>query len=325
MKVKIFSLALLMVIAATTFTTSAQKRKRKEFNGPAKSYSKTYPAGDDKLRIDNEFGDVTVTTWDKNEFKVDVQIKVSTHGGNDQKLLDAITISDKKSGNGVFFQTHMSNNHTSGSQNIQIDYTVYMPAKNALEISDNYGNIDLPEFSGKVTIHSSYGSLDARALNNPANEFDLSYSNASIASLRSAKLSSEYGSVTIGAVSDLTAKLDYSSLKVDNLQGTGNFNTEYGGGITVNNLGRDFKKLSITSEYANINIGTKDANDANFDITIENGSFKHDGNNVNILSTTPPTSSRGWSPTKNYKGRIGKGDPAKMIIINSQYGSVKIN
>jgi len=325
MKAKIFSLALAVVIATTAFTTSAQKRKRSQFNGPTKSYSKTYPAGDDKLRIDNEFGDVTVTTWDKNEFKVDVQIKVSTHGGNDQKLLDAITINDKKSGNGVFFQTHMSNSHTSGSQNIQIDYTVYMPAKSSLEISDDYGNIDLPELSGKVNIHSSYGNVDAKSLSNAGNEFNLSYSNASIASMRAAKLSSEYGNISIGSVSDLTAKLDYSALKVENLQGVGNFNAEYGGGITVNNLGRDFKKLSITSEYANINMGTKDANDADFDITIQNGSFKHDGNNVAILTTTPPTNSRGWSPTKNYKGRIGKGDPAKMIFINSQYGNVRIN
>src|ERR1700750_723401 len=116
MKAKAYSLALLIFITALSLTGSAQKKKRSDFNGPSKTYSKTYPAGDDKLRIDNEYGDVTVTTWDKNEFKVDVQIKVSTHGGNDQKLLDKISIEDKKSSNGVSFQTKADWGHTSGTQ-----------------------------------------------------------------------------------------------------------------------------------------------------------------------------------------------------------------
>jgi hypothetical protein len=324
MKVKIFSLALLIFITASGLSGSAQKRYKKDFNGATKSYSKTYPAGDDKLRIDNEYGDVIVNTWNKNEFKVDVQIKVSTNGGNDQKLLDKISIEDKKSGNGVFFQTKADWGHTSGSQNILINYTVYMPAKNALEISDDYGNIELPEMNGKVSINSSYGSLTAKSLNNSANSIELSYSNSNMGYVKAAKLSGEYGTVSIGTVGDLIAKLDYTGINIGTLQGTGSVNADYGHSINVANLGKDFKKLSITSEYTSVNIGTKDAEDASFDITIENGSFKHDAGNISITSTTPPSTDRGWSPTKNYKGHVGKGDGSKIIAVNAQYGSVRI-
>ena len=72
----------------------------------------------------------------------------------------------------------------------------------------------LPELSGKVSIHSSYGNVNAKALSSAGNVFELSYSNAVFTELKSAKLSSEYGNVSIGTVTDLTGKFEYGGLKI---------------------------------------------------------------------------------------------------------------
>src|SRR6185312_13644382 len=70
-----------------------------------KNYSKSYPVdGNDKLALDNKYGRVTINTWNKNEVKVDVQIKgTASDDETAQKLVDAITISDSKDGNTVSF------------------------------------------------------------------------------------------------------------------------------------------------------------------------------------------------------------------------------
>src|SRR5471030_600218 len=138
MKIKLFSTQMLVlpVLLLISISSFAQ-RSKDDFTGPSKNYSKTYAInGNDKLRIENSYGKVTINTWDKNEFKVDVQVKVSTSRGNEQKLLDNITISDSKSGSTVSFKTNIGRqNYNSGNQKMAINYTVYMPAKNALDIS----------------------------------------------------------------------------------------------------------------------------------------------------------------------------------------------
>ena len=48
-----------------------------EVKEKVKTYSKVYPAAsNDELKIENSFGEVSVNTWDRKEFKIEVQIKV---------------------------------------------------------------------------------------------------------------------------------------------------------------------------------------------------------------------------------------------------------
>ncbi|HEY0245923.1 MAG TPA: hypothetical protein VGC01_10200, partial [Mucilaginibacter sp.] len=164
MKAKIFNapiflLALLFITATNSFATpSTSDAGDKE---QIKTYSKSYPAdGNDKLQIDNRYGKVTVNTWAKNEFKVDVQIKIETDDANNTKrLLDNVTISDSKEGALVSFKTNIAKQSSNSwgswigsrhSQNIEINYTIYMPAKNPLSISNKYGAVELPTLDGKV-------------------------------------------------------------------------------------------------------------------------------------------------------------------------------
>ena len=100
----------------------------------SKSYSKTYPVdGNDKIRLSNQFGKISVTTWDRHEVKVDVQVRAEANSDDDaQKLVDAVQISDSKNGDLVSFKTDIERWNWGGNNKkhkLTIDYTVYMPAK----------------------------------------------------------------------------------------------------------------------------------------------------------------------------------------------------
>jgi len=77
-----FKNILTVVLFFITIQLSAQdevkKEKKRYEHFKERNISKTYPSSGNTLNIDNTFGDVKVTTWDKNEIKVDIHIESSS-------------------------------------------------------------------------------------------------------------------------------------------------------------------------------------------------------------------------------------------------------
>lgn len=304
-----------------------------------KSYSKSYNVdGNDVINIDNKFGKITVITWAKSEVKVDVQIKV---GANDedkaQKLLDNVTIKDSKDGSGVSFRTSISQNDDDngswgnlfGKKNsvrkMEINYTVYMPAKNPLTITNKYGSTELPDLSGKLNINNSYGSLNAKALSNPACQIRVRYGSATIGTLTGSDLDVAYGNLNLGDCDKLNADVSYGSAKIGRITTSGNINVKFSGALNIGEVDKNVKNLSVNSSYSSVKLGVSDGQNADFDITVHYGSFNYGGHDVNITSKTPADGERGFNPTKTYKGHLGKGGSDKTITISTSYGSVSFD
>jgi hypothetical protein len=304
-----------------------------------KSYSKSYNVdGNDVINIDNKFGKITVITWAKSEVKVDVQIKV---GANDedkaQKLLDNVTIKDSKDGSGVWFKTSISQNDDDngswgnlfGKKNsirkMEINYTVYMPAKNPLTITNKYGSTELPDLSGKLNINNSYGSLNAKSLSNPGCQIRVKYGSATIGTLTGSDLDVAYGSLNLGDCDKLNADVSYGSAKIGRITTSGNINVKFSGALNIGEVDKNVKSLSVNSSYSSVKLGISDGQNADFDITVHYGSFNYGGHDVNITSKTPADGERGYSPTKTFKGHLGKGGSDKTITISTSYGSVSFD
>lgn len=313
----------------------AEKLENGEAKLKSKTYSRNYSVTDrDLLRIDNRYGKITVNTWDKNEFKVDVEVKA--YAGNDadaQKLLDVVKIDDRKNSEGVSFSTIIGDNDVKGNfwgallnkaaiRKTVINYTVYMPAKNPLTISNAYGAIVLPELSGKVTINNDYGNLTSKALSNADNSIVIYYGNADIQSFSGSNLQISYGSLNLQWVDKLNADISYSQVRIGKISTSANINMSYGDGLQIASLDKNLKNLSVNSSYAPVKIGKLNNDDANFDVAVYGGGFSYD-DSVNILSKT--SSGNNWSMTHNYKGHIGKGNDDRLIVIRSRYSSVKFD
>jgi hypothetical protein len=289
--------------------------------------------GNDKIKLSNQYGNITVNTWDRHEVKVDVQVKASAADDDEaQRLLDGVRIDDSKDGDLVSFKTNIERNNN-GSWKIwnwggnrvhklEINYTVYMPAKTDLDVEQSYGSIVLPDLNGKVHIRSSYGSVSAQKLTNPANEIDGSYGSLKIGSMNGGRLDYAYGSVDMDQCNNLTASLSYGSFKLGALTGAADLNLSYVGGFRINEIAGSLKRLNINSSYSGVSLGIPGNCNFDFDVTVTYGGFNYNDDKVTITSKNPPDGSKHYSPTKNFKGHFGREGADAAVNVRSTYGSV---
>jgi hypothetical protein len=297
-----------------------------------KNYSKIYPAdGGDVLTIDNRYGDIVVNTWDKNQFKVDVQIKVDASNDADaQKLLDNVNISDAKDGSSVAFRTDIGTGSSSWlswltedhHHKLKILYTVYMPAKNDLVIRNSYGAIQLPDLNGKATIVCAYGSLTAKSLNNEST-IRASYSNVDLGTLDATWIDISYGNLNVGTVNRIASNASYTAVKIGKIHESGAFNIRYAGPFSISDIDRKMNDLAINSSYSNVDIGLSGDENVNFAVSLRYGDFGYGNRNITFTDKTPDDGKPHFS--KSYKGALGTGNPDKNIRINSSYGNVTFN
>ena len=297
-----------------------------------KNFTKSYNINaSDALAIENRYGKVVVNTWDKNEFKVEVEIKAEANSDDEaKKMLDRVSISDSKEGSTVSFKTNFGSEDSFWSSfhggkrsvhKLEINYTVYMPAKNNLNIDNRYGATVLPDMSGKVVIYSSYGSFFAKSLTNQ-NKISVNYGSAEMGNSGPLDLEVGYGSLKMGNADRLDANISYSSADIGKIRNSGNINLKYSGGLKIADLDRDLKNLTIHSSYSNVEIGLSGDENANFDITTHYGEFDYGSHNVTVTSKSPSDDDRGPHFTYNYKGHLGRGGSDKNITVSTSYGNV---
>ncbi|WP_073403381.1 hypothetical protein [Mucilaginibacter sp. OK098] len=300
-----------------------------------KNYSKSYPLdANDRIKLSNQYGKITVNTWDRREVKVDIQIKAEARNDDDaQKLMDGVQISDSKNGDQVSFKTNISRDDDgfwslfnfggrNKKQKLTINYVVYMPAKTDLNVEASYGSIELPDLDGKVKISTSYGSTSVQSLSNPSNEIEGSYGSLKVGSMNGGRLDFSYGSVDMEECNNLKADLSYGSFKLGKLKGIGEFDLSYVGGFKIGEVASSLKRLNINSSYSGADVGISPNSNFEFDITTSYGGFNYNDNNVFITSKNPPDGSKHIGTTRNYKGHVGKGNSDARVTINTSYGGV---
>lgn len=297
--------------------------------------SKTYSVdGNDKLAISNQYGKVAVHTWAKNEIKVDVEIKAfESTESSVQTLLESVTITDTRQGDLINFRTSFektSMNFWSKVRNgkeerrgVQVNYVIYMPSNNPLDINNRYGGIILPDFSGPVNINSSYGGFSGGKLDNPANQVKVSYGTASLEDYLNGNLVVTYGSLNLAHASKVNAAIKYSGARITRLTNGGTFDLSYSGGFKIDNVDKNVKNLVINSSYSGVTLGIDENADFDFDVTVSYAGFNYNNDKINLVNQLSDAGKKKtWNPTKNYKGSMGKGSDSR-IIIKSNYGGVR--
>jgi len=301
----------------------------------SKVISKTYPVNrNDKLAINNQYGKVSVHVWTKNEIRVDVEVKAfESSERTAQELLESVKISESRQPDLISFKTTFEKtslnfwsrirNGREERRGVQVNYEIYMPAANALDINNRYGSTVLPDFIGPVNISSAYGSLSTGKLDNPANQVKISYGSANMDNYANGNLDVSYGSLKLRGADKVNASIKYSRAMISRLTGSGTFNLSYSSGFTIVDVDKNVKSLMINSSYSGVTLGIDENADFNFDVTVSYAGFNYNNDKINLIhDLSEQNKSRGWNPTKNYKGSMGKGSDSR-IIIKSNYGAVK--
>ena len=213
------------VIAWMLFmSTSARAQEIRE------TLSTTYlfhtPAGV-TLQINNKYGEIKVNTWQKDSVKVDIK-RTFIHPSREQieKLKNEVDISHSVASNFIRFETTFQQsgkrifrniqeaaNMVGNERNSRIEYTVTVPSRANLNIVNKYGDVILPNLSGKVSVDLSNGNLQARKLSGPVNLI-LAFGNAIIDELVTATLDLNFVELSLNKVNNLTLKGNSSTIDI---------------------------------------------------------------------------------------------------------------
>ncbi len=277
-------------------------KKKYEFV-KSKAVNKSYNvSSSQKLDIQNSFGRVEVHTWNKNEIKVDVSIEVSANT-NDlaQKVLDKISVTDSKNGNSISFKTAIGNinNNKEQKSTMNINYSIYMPANNPLEISNEFGATVIPDYSGEVELSSKFGSLTTGNLPNVKS------------------INVEFGKGKFENIKDGDISVKYSKAEFGKLSGKMKLNLEFCSGIVMN-LDNSLSGLDVKASYSNVNLKPSSDLSASYSISTSFGNLK---NRTAIkFDGGDDDNDRGPKFDHQYNGKSGSGNI--QIKINTSFGNV---
>jgi hypothetical protein len=300
--IPVFSLALMLCSGIMNAQEGKNKGERQKYEFvKEKNISKTYPASGNKLSIENSFGHVKVIAWDKNEIKVDVHIETSSNQEDvAQKTFDAISVTDKQQGGEISFKTSIGNNNKNGCKNckssMNIDYEVHLPTSVALNVENSFGNTEVPDYSGAVSLTCKFGALTTGSL---ANAKDITV---------------EFGGATIRSVSNVDATFKFSQITIDNLGGKNKINLEFCDATKIG-LDKNLGSLNLNESYSTVNIKPGNLS-ASYTVATSFGSFT-DRTSTGVKRTDTPDK-YGPDSDKTFEGGSG----AAKIDIKSSFGRI---
>lgn len=305
-------IASLVFMAAIAQEAGDHKNAKEPKFKKTKSYTKSYTvSGSDKISLDNQFGEMKLTTWDKNEVKVDVSITgKSDIEDRAQKILDRISIEDSKQGNNVSFKTKFNddksvwnkdNKDQHNNEGMEINYTVYLPAVNPLDVRNQFGKMIIPDYRGEADIACKFGSLVAGKISK-ASEVDVEFGDADIAQISGGKLTIKFSEGTVGKLTgDVKTNFEFSDVKL--------------------NLDNDVKNLELNNSYSTVYLDVDKNISAAYDIRTSHGEFSNK-TSFAINEDAKEDSHYGPRFNRNYKGSSGSG--SAKLKVNSSFGEIII-
>jgi len=277
-----------------------------------KTYSKSYSiSGSDKITLDNQFGEMKINTWDKNEIRVDVRIEA--RGSTEelaQRILDNIFIEDSKTSSGVSFLTKMKNQNMKWNNDknkeykemgMKIDYTVNLPSGNPLSATNQFGPMSLPDYRGQVMLVSKFGSLTAGKLND-VKEVNVEFGEAKIESVNGGKLT-----------------VKFSKGEINNVNGNVIARFEFCDKLKIG-LDNNTKDLDIKSSYSTLYLDAASNLSSNISIKTSFGEFSNK-TSFNIKKEGDDDDDKyGPKFDKQFSGTAGSG--ANKLRVKSDFGEV---
>jgi hypothetical protein len=309
------------------------------------------------IKLDNSYGNLDITTWDENRVVIDVTI--TTNGNSEektQKKLDAITVDFDNSSSEVTARTRFNNNKSKSwwswgknKVNMKINYIVKIPITNSVDLSNDYGNINMDKLQGQAKISCDYGKITTKELMAEGNILRFDYTKHSYFEyINSGTIKADYSGYTVGKANDLTIVADYSQSEIEAAEDV-TYNCDYGGltlhkvnNVTGNGdyltlkLGDVHKNVHIKADYGSLKIDNMTDNAG--DIFIESDYLKmtighSSGYNFKFeidLERASLTESDGFefikqrveSGDKYYSGYYGSSDAPNTVRISSDHGGV---
>src|SRR5690606_12611240 len=235
---------------------------------------------------------------------------------------------------------------------VQVNYTIKLPVKNNINLSNDYGSIFLNRIDAHAKIDCDYGKLEIGELRGRNNELRFDYtSRSTFGYINSAEIVADYSGFTVEKAGNLIIKADYTNAtigemdrleyscdygslevkKVGNVRGSGDYigvklgqvhgdlsiSGDYGS-LSIDQLASDAGHVEIRTDYTGIRIGYHPLYSFDFEITTEYA-------NVKGMEDFELNISRVKSTDRYYQGYHGQEHSGKKMTISSDYGGITFN
>ncbi|WP_127132470.1 hypothetical protein [Pseudoflavitalea rhizosphaerae] len=301
---KVYNAFLLVLCLAFAGTAIASENPLVE---KKKVYTKSYTLNSsDKVSVINQFGELRINTWAKNEVKVEVTITAEAKTDERaQSILDGINISDSKTSNGVVFKTNTKSNKNQRwekgeKQGFQVDYEVFLPAQNPLYASNEFGPLVIGDHSGETTVISKFGSARIGKLSNAK------------------KIQVEFGSLILDAMNNGNLVIKFSSVEVRKTSGELNIDVEHSSAKL--NLDNGVKNVTVKNSFSPLLLDVPTNFSATYNIRTSFAKLKNKTSFA--INKEDEDEGRGPKFDFDYTGKSGGGETS--VKVKTSFGDITI-
>ena len=316
---------------------------------------KSYPAKGESLSIKNSFGNVTVSTWNKNEYKVTVEL--ITDGLSDKEwanLLQKVEIDQSQDNGEIQIRTEWSNQNinTKSGQSFEVNYQISCPKSAQLDLTNSFGNLSVADMDGKIEIDEEYGNLTAGNLAHA--DIELSFGKGTIESVEKGDLTfkyadkvtinhlgsidlesgfshikvntadnidfeGKYGSIEFKSLNNLDGSVGFSSMEIGQLNYALDLEAKYvGGKLYIKNVGKDFKSIDIDSKFSQVELNFDPASSFKFHT-------EHKFGNLKKSSALQMTTANEEDFSAEFEGYYGSQGASANVHVTTSYGDLRID
>jgi len=308
---------------------------------------------DAQLTVNNRFGEVHCSNWEKNSISMDVTITVTAADQEEaEKKFNRISIDFTDSPSSVTANTNIQETKNSGKGRFSIDYKINMPVTINLDVTNKFGDIYINELQGKARINLGYGNLEAKKLGNSDNLLDIKFSKARVNWIKGAVLSLKYsemkldyagslrldskfsnldaekiiainvvfegGKLKMENSSAVESRSKFSDIDIQRIEQSLNLDIQYGS-CEVHEMPADFTTVSIINKYGDVSIGLSEQAKYSLEADLKfcELDFPSDKAKFSYRSTT--------STSNTYKGIVGGTEsPVSKVVVHSMYGNISL-
>lgn len=321
-----------------------------------------------RIEISNKYGKIEINTWDKDSVIFDIKIKVEEKKLSKlEKSIDDIDFEFTNSQHFLIARTKVGESLSSlekefmrfketllqSDGSMEINYTVWLPKKNTLQVENKFGDIFIGDYSGDVEINLSNGNLKSHDFTGKVN-LTLNFADATVNEMKRGRFDCNYSDVylkkaeSLNAVSksstfeileilnlDANSRRDkfrirladrvdargsFSNFRINELTDRLSLRSEYGD-LDIEKTAPDFSTLFIESKSTDINLYFDTEVTFDFEIT-------HTKTQVDLcreMKTEEETKLDEKEGKMKLTGYFGKKAPGnKQLIINAVSGEINI-
>ncbi len=220
MKLVFKSMALVLALTLINCTASAEDFGRREYT---KTEKKEFDiASNGTTYLSNKYGKVDVKTWDRNRVKVSVNIIVNASSEERaNEVFERISINFSNAADYVKVSTDIESKKSSwwkwssgDKSDYRINYEVYLPATNNLDIAHKYGDVYVASMRGKVDLDLKYANFKVESIGDDSN-INFAYGNGAIVTAKDLNSNVAYGKLNVETAGDISLESKYSQVWIE--------------------------------------------------------------------------------------------------------------